>query len=71
MNIYDRLLFTVAECVISCKAELKNTVAEAEYMAAIEAVKRSFVVESSSRDFLYNAGFSSGLLRQSKCYSSF
>jgi len=38
-------LFTVAECVISWKAELQNTIAlsttEAEYMAAVEASKET------------------------------
>jgi len=40
-----RYVFTVAECVISWKAELKDIVAlsatEAEYMAAVEALKEA------------------------------
>ena len=38
-------MFTVAECVVSWKAELQDTIAlsttEAEYMAAVEALKKA------------------------------
>ena len=44
-KIYDRLVFTVAECVISWKAELQDTIAlsttEAEYLATVEASKET------------------------------
>ena len=42
-------MFTVAECAISWKVELQDTIAlsttKAEYMAAIEASNEAFVVE--------------------------
>jgi len=64
------VVLTVAECVISWKAELQDIVApsttEAEYMDAVEASKEA-VVERIDGDFWYNARFSTGLLRQSKC----
>ena len=43
--IYDELCVQVAECVISWKAELQDTVAllttEAEYMAVVETSKKA------------------------------
>ena len=67
-------MFTIAECVISWKAELQDIIAistiEVEYMAAVEASEEALWLRGLIETFSIMQDSVRVYFQQSKCYSS-
>ena len=79
MRFYQRRsmmgdVFTVAECIISWKAELQDIIAistiEVEYMAAVEASEEALWLRGLIETFSIMQDSVRVYFQQSKCYSS-